>query len=117
MPDLLDMKCIPCRGDEPQATEEEIEQYLSQIPEWEIIAVDGIKRLQRLFSFENFADGLSFTNQVGALAEEQDHHPAILTEWGKVTVTWWMHIINGLHQNDFVSAAKTDRLYQQYNDS
>ena len=111
MPDLLEMKCIPCRGDEPQATEEEIAQYLSQIPKWEIIELDEIKRLRRVFAFKNFADALSFTNQVGALAEEQDHHPALVTEWGKVTVTWWTHIIRGLHQNDFASAAKTEQIY------
>jgi 4a-hydroxytetrahydrobiopterin dehydratase len=113
MADLIDMKCIPYRGGEPQLTEEEATEFLLQIPEWEIIEVDGIKRLRRVFAFKNFADALSFTNHVGEMAEEQDHHPAILTEWGKVTLTWWTHIIHGLHQNDFVSAAKTG---QQYNE-
>ena len=60
----------------------------------------------------NFFQALNFTNQVGALAEEEGHHPAILTEWGQVTVTWWTHKIKGLHSNDFIMAAKTDKSYR-----
>jgi 4a-hydroxytetrahydrobiopterin dehydratase len=70
----------------------------------------GIKRLERTFKFKDFAQALAFTNKVGELAESEGHHPAILTEWGKVTVAWWTHKIKGLHQNDFAMAAKTDRL-------
>ena len=81
-----------------------------QIPDWEIIVIDGIKQLRRTFTFNNFVDALSFTNKVGAIAEEEGHHPAILTEWGKLTVTWWTHKIKGLHVNDFIMAAKTDKL-------
>jgi 4a-hydroxytetrahydrobiopterin dehydratase len=76
-----------------------------------LIERDGIPRLERVFKFKNFAQALAFTNQVGALAEAEDHHPAILTEWGKVTVSWWTHKIKGLHQNDFIMAARTDGLY------
>jgi 4a-hydroxytetrahydrobiopterin dehydratase len=64
----------------------------------------------RRFRFKNFAQALAFTNQVGKIAEEQGHHPNILTEWGQVTVEWWTHVIQGLHQNDFIMAAKTDQL-------
>ena len=71
---------------------------------------EGIPRLERVLTFPDFAAALEFTNAVGRLAEEQDHHPAILTEWGRVTVTWWTHKIRGLHRNDFVMAAKTDAL-------
>ncbi len=81
---------------------------MPQIPDWEIVEIDGINRLSRTFEFDNFADALSFTNKVGELAEKEQHHPAILTEWGKVTVSWWTHKIGGLHINDFVMAAKTD---------
>jgi 4a-hydroxytetrahydrobiopterin dehydratase len=63
-----------------------------------------------VFTFNDFAGALAFTNRVGALAEAEGHHPAILTEWGKVTVTWWTHAISGLHRNDFIAAAKTDAL-------
>ena len=67
---------------------------------------------QQEFKFKNFVQALEFTNQVGRLAEEECHHPALLTEWGRVTVTWWTHKIKGLHRNDFVMAAKTDELYE-----
>jgi len=64
-----------------------------------------------MFTIPNFVEALNFTNKVGALAESEGHHPALLTEWGKVTVTWWTHKIGGLHRNDFIMAAKTDQLY------
>ena len=72
--------------------------------------VDGEPRIQRVFQFENFEQALSFTNRVGALAEEQGHHPALLTEWGRVTVGWWTHKIRDLHINDLIMAGKTDLL-------
>jgi 4a-hydroxytetrahydrobiopterin dehydratase len=71
---------------------------------------DGIKRLERSFLFDDFAQALAFTNKVGQIAEEEGHHPDILTEWGRVTVSWWTHKIGGLHKNDFIMAAKTDNL-------
>lgn len=107
---LVGMKCVACRGDEPPVTDAEITLYQSEVPEWKIIERDGIKRLERTFKFKNFVQAVEFTNKVAALAEEEGHHPAILTEWGKVTVTWWTHKIKGLHRNDFIMAAKTDRL-------
>ena len=66
--------------------------------------------MERTFKFKDFAEALSFTNKIGRIAEEEAHHPLILTEWGKVTVTWWTHKIKGLHHNDFIMAAKTDLL-------
>ena len=111
MSNLIDMNCVPVRSGDAQATAEESAQYMQEVPDWEIIDVDGVNHLQRVYKFQNFVDALSFTNKVGALAEQQDHHPALLTEWGKVTVTWWTHVIKGLHTNDFVSAAKSDQLY------
>ena len=71
----------------------------------------GVPRLERAFSFANFAEALAFTNAVGGLAEAAGHHPALTTEWGRVTVVWWTHAIGGLHRNDFVMAAKTDERY------
>jgi 4a-hydroxytetrahydrobiopterin dehydratase len=104
------MKCVACRAGEPRATDEEIAELHPQVPEWEIVEVDGIKRLQRVFRFDDFAQALAFTDAVGALAESEGHHPALLTEWGRTTVTWWTHKIKGLHRNDFIMAAKTDEL-------
>jgi 4a-hydroxytetrahydrobiopterin dehydratase len=75
-----------------------------------IVERDGIQRLERVLRFRNFAEALRFTNRVGSLAEEEGHHPAILTEWGRVTVSLWTHKIGGLHPNDFIMAAKLDSL-------
>ncbi len=85
-----------------------------EVPAWAVVEREGVPRLERTFSFRNFAEALRFTNRVGELAEEEGHHPALLTEWGKVTVAWWTHKIRGLHRNDFVMAAKTDRLYEEF---
>jgi 4a-hydroxytetrahydrobiopterin dehydratase len=103
-------RCVACRRDSPRVTEAEIAEFRREIPNWELLERDGIARLQRQFPFPNFAEALAFTNRVGALSEEEGHHPALLTEWGRVTVTWWTHKIRGLHRNDFVMAAKTDAL-------
>jgi 4a-hydroxytetrahydrobiopterin dehydratase len=108
---LSQLRCTACRGDEPPATDEEIRGLHLQLPDWQLVERDDVKRLQRVFKFKDFAQALEFTDRVGRLAEEEGHHPTILTEWGRVTVTWWTHKIRGLHQNDFIMAAKTDRLY------
>lgn len=109
---LAQMKCIACRKDAPTVTDAEIAEFRPEVSGWDIVQVDGIKRLRRVFSFEDFAQALDFTRKVGELAEEEGHHPALLTEWGRTTVTWWTHKIKGLHRNDFVMAAKTDVLYR-----
>jgi 4a-hydroxytetrahydrobiopterin dehydratase len=114
MDQLTQLKCTACRGGDPTVTDEEISEFKPQVPEWKIIEVDDIKRLERVFKFKDFVTALAFTNKVGELAESEGHHPALLTEWGKVTVTWWTHKIRGLHRNDFIMAAKTDELYQPF---
>ena len=113
MPELAQMKCVACRGGEPTVTNDEIHALHPQIPEWHVQEVDGINRLERVFKFKNFVQALEFTNKVGAIAEEEDHHPMLVTEYGKVTVDWWTHTIQGLHMNDFIMAAKTDEIYSQ----
>jgi 4a-hydroxytetrahydrobiopterin dehydratase len=94
-------RCVACRRDSPRATAAEITELKQEVPDWQLLERDGIP---------SFAEALAFTNRVGALAEEEGHHPALLTEWGRVTVTWWTHKIRGLHRNDFIMAAKTDAL-------
>ena len=111
MSDLTQFKCVPCRGGEPTVTDAELVEFAPQVPDWQIVEREGIQRLERVFKFKNFVQALAFTRHVGELAESEGHHPAILTEWGKVTVTWWTHKIRGLHRNDFIMAAKTDQLY------
>jgi 4a-hydroxytetrahydrobiopterin dehydratase len=108
---LARQTCVACRRDSPTVTDAEITELHPQVAEWELADLDGVKRLRRVFAFEDFTQALEFTNAVGALAEEQGHHPALLTEWGRTTVEWWTHKIKGLHQNDFVMAAKTNELY------
>jgi 4a-hydroxytetrahydrobiopterin dehydratase len=110
METLTSQKCTACRRDSPRVNEAEIGELKPQILEWTMVERDSIPRLERVFRFANFAEALAFTNRVGALAEEEGHHPAILTEWGRVTVTLWTHKIRGLHRNDFIMAAKIDRL-------
>jgi 4a-hydroxytetrahydrobiopterin dehydratase len=93
-------------------TQEEINQFMPQLPEWNIKKVLEMDRLERTYYFKDFKEALAFTHRVGDLAEQENHHPAILTEWGKVTVSWWTHKIKGLHINDFVMAMRTDTLIQ-----
>lgn len=110
MSELTGKTCEVCRIGAPLATQAEIDAFMPQLQGWVIVETDGIKRLQKVFTFNNFVDALAFTNKIGALCEQENHHPAILTEWAKVTVTWWSHKIKGLHANDFIMAAKTDAL-------
>lgn len=107
---LAEVRCVPCRGGEPSLSNAEIAAAIPQVPGWTVREIDGIKRLERVFSFKNFADALEFTQRVGSLAEGEGHHPLIITEWGRVTVQWWTHVIKGLHRNDFIMAAKVNLL-------
>jgi 4a-hydroxytetrahydrobiopterin dehydratase len=111
MSPLAAERCVDCRPDSPRVTPAEAEALRREIPQWRIVEREGVARLERVFSFANFVEALTFTDRIGALAEEAGHHPAITTEWGRVTVGWWTHAIAGLHRNDFVMAAKTDERY------
>jgi 4a-hydroxytetrahydrobiopterin dehydratase len=112
MTELTQQKCIPCESDIPPMKEDEIQKYLEEVPEWDVVEVDGVQRLKRTFKFEDFAEALEFTNKVGEVAEEQGHHPVIELTWGRATVQWWTHNIEGLHNNDFIMAAKTSEIYE-----
>ena len=107
---LLKGSCEACRIDAPKVTNSEIESLMPQIPSWSILENDNIKRLVCSFAFLDYDQTVNFANSVTKLAEEEDHHPEIFIEWGKVTVSWWSHKIKGLHMNDFICAAKTDEL-------
>jgi 4a-hydroxytetrahydrobiopterin dehydratase len=111
MTELSKQSCEACRADAPQISEEDLRRLMPSIPDWQVIVVDGIMRLNREFEFKDFASAMAFSNRVGDIAEAEGHHPAILTEWGKVTVTWWSHKIKGLHKNDLIMAARTDEVY------
>tara|TARA_Y100000588_G_scaffold5226_1_gene6329 strand:- start:439 stop:780 length:342 start_codon:yes stop_codon:yes gene_type:complete len=112
MEKLTSQKCEACQADAPKVTDDELVEFIKEIPLWEPITDDSISKLRRNFSFDDYIQAVEFSNKVAELAEEEDHHPAILLEWGKVQVTWWTHKILGLHKNDFIAAAKTDRLLE-----
>ena len=101
---LMDKVCIPCQGGIPALTINEASVLLEQTPEWYLDA-DGTK-LHRSFTFENFEMALAFVNKVGALAEKEGHHPDLELGWGYVNILVYTHKINGLHENDFILAAK-----------
>ena len=92
-------------------TDTEISELHPQVSEWQLREVDGVFRLERVFKLKNYAEALSFTNKIASIAEEEDHHPLIVLEWGRVTVAWWTHVVKGLHKNDFIMASKTDELF------
>ena len=111
MADLTAERCVACRPGSPMVTPAEVAELKPLVPDWELVA-DGVDKLVRTYLFPNFAEALAFTDRVGAAAEEEGHHPALITEWGRTTVQWWTHVIGGLHRNDFIMAAKTDALYR-----
>lgn len=110
MINLNETKCVACEKKSPRISPEEIDKLLSQLPQWKVKTIDDIQRLTRNYSFKNFKQAMAFTNQVADVTELENHHPQIVCEWGSVTVSWWTHSINGLHQNDFIMAAKTDEI-------
>ena len=114
MSQLSSEKCVACRADSPKVSQEEIATLLPEIPDWQMISEKGIPQLMRLFPFRGFAQATDFAMAIASLAEEQGHHPRLVLEWGKVTVSWWTHKIRNLHRNDFIMAKKTDDIYNQY---
>ncbi|MDX1378487.1 MAG: 4a-hydroxytetrahydrobiopterin dehydratase [Anaerolineales bacterium] len=108
MTELSQLKCVACRGGDPMLTDAEIAELHPQVSDWEIIEVDGINRLHRIFKFKDYIGAVAFANKIAMSAEKEDHHPLLIVEWGRVTVQWWTHVVKGLHKNDFIMAAKTD---------
>ncbi len=113
MSELNQEKCVACRRDSPHVTQDEINQLLPQVSDWSLVDEDGIRKLDRAFRFADFQTALNFTNRLGELAEGEGHHPRLITEWGGVKVTWWTHKIRDLHRNDFVMAAKSDKIFAE----
>ena len=104
---LAEKVCVPCRGGVPPMLREQSEQLLKELDRWELVENH---HLRKTYKFANFKQGLDFVDRVGALAEEQQHHPDVQLSWGKVVLEIWTHKINGLTESDFVFAAKCDRL-------
>ena len=106
---LEEKSCVPCRGGIPALDKVEAEKLLADVSDWKLI--DDATKIQRNYAFDNFVDALAFTNKVGELAESENHHPDITLGWGYCSVVFYSHKINGLHENDFIMAAKTSKLY------
>lgn len=104
MSNLINKKCVPCEGGMPPLTAEEIEKYLPEVPDWEVL---DNKKIQREFKFKDFKEAMAFVNKVADLAESEGHHPDIhLHNWNKVRLELSTHAIGGLSENDFILAAK-----------
>ena len=108
MSDLAAQNCVPCKGGVPSLKGAALEALGAQVPGWKIV---NEHHLEKTYTFPDFAQALAYVNKVGAMAEEQGHHPDLLLAWGKVVVTTWTHKIDGLTESDFVLAAKCDRLF------
>ena len=107
---LVVERCVACRKDSPRVEPEEAVELSKQVPEWSVVERDGVPRLERTFKFGDYPAALRFVQRVGELAEAEGHHPVMEVRPRRVTVTWWTHAIRNLHRNDFVMAAKTDKL-------
>ena len=110
---LSQSACVPCRSGAPTLTDAEIAKFREQVPEWSVTEVAGVRRIERTYAFKDVRQALEFTARVGELAEREQHHPDLHLAWGKVRVETWTHKISGLHENDFILAAKTDEIYRQ----
>ena len=113
MTELISQECVACRRDSPPVTDVEVSELAPQVPDWDMVTEEGIRKLDRVFRFKDFEQALSFTQAVGEAADLEGHHPRLVTEWGRVTVTWWTHKIRDLHVNDFIMAAKSDAIFQR----
>jgi len=109
-PSLAIEACQACHSGAPSLSEAELARLKPQLPRWEIVQLNGVSQLQCEYAFKDYAAALAFTNRVAALAEQEQHHPEIKLEWGKVTANWWTHDLQGLHRNAAIMAANTEAL-------
>ena len=107
MTELAEKTCVPCRGEVPALQGPDLENFHSEVPDWEIV---NAHHLKRAYKFPDFRSALQFVNKVGEIAEQQGHHPDIFLTWGKAEVSIWTHKIDGLTESDFILAAKIDRI-------
>lgn len=110
--ELADNKCVPCKGGVPPLPPAKAQELLGQLGRgW---SLNQAGHLERLYTFKDFADALAFVNKVGAVAEDEGHHPDLLLAWGKCKMEIWTHKINGLTESDFYMAAKADRAFEAF---
>ena len=108
---LEEQKCEACRSDSPKVTKDEADKLLESLVDWQIIEDSGVQKLIKSFSFKGFMNAMKFADHVAYISEKDGHHPQLIVDWGKTTVIWWTHKIDGLHKNDFIMAAKTDTVF------
>ena len=109
--ELADRRCEACGPESPQVEDSERRDLMATLPNWSVDPVGGMDQLAAEYRFADFAAALDFVEQIGELAEAENHHPRLVLEWGRVEVRWWTHSIGGLHMNDFVMAARSDRVF------
>lgn len=111
MEKLCQSHCEACHISALAVTEDKMQQLMTELDGWSVQQRDGVKQLEKVYKFDDFASAMVFANKIGEEAEAENHHPTIVVEWGKVTITWWTHKIGGLHHNDFIMAARSDKTY------
>jgi 4a-hydroxytetrahydrobiopterin dehydratase len=114
MSDLANRKIKSYQKDEKPLTVNEVADLLPSLTDWEVVEREGLPRLEKSFQFGDFKGALEFANLVGKKADEDNHHPAILITWGRAVVSWWTHAVDGLHENDFIMAARTEQIFEDH---
>lgn len=119
MENLRVKKCVPCEGGIPPLKDDKIAEFLTQVPQWRVVPVTNTKgktvnTIQRSVKFKTFVDGIAFINDVAGLAEAEGHHPNFNVQYNQIDFTLWTHVIGGLHENDFILAAKINDLIAQH---
>ncbi len=112
--DLSAERCSECHPGSPVVTDAEERLFMQQLPDWDILDVNYVRKLRRVYRLRNWDRSMAFANEVARIADEQDHHPSLQIEFGKVTVTWFTLVVRDLHRNDFVMAAKTDKAFAAF---
>lgn len=107
--DLASKKCVPCEGGDPPLSRDEAENLLKQVADWELVD-DGMLKIKKSYKFKDFKEALNFVNNIGKIAEVEGHHPNICFTWGKVDINLWTHAVGGLSENDFILAAKINKI-------
>ena len=106
---LSEKTCVPCQGGMTPLNVEQAQGFILDTPGWELL--EQASKIARRFTFKDFMAAMAFAQKVGQLAEQEFHHPDITFGWGYCSVVFFTHKINGLHENDFIMAAKTNQLY------
>ena len=111
---LVAERCTECHPGAPVVGDADQRLFMQQLPEWDILDVNYVRKLRRVYRLKNWDRSIRFANEVARIADEEDHHPSLLIEFGRVTVSWFTLVVKDLHRNDFIMAAKTDQLFANF---